>query len=214
MDHFEDITLVDLKPEVVKEIFRVCSFDSLRVVQLVRCEGLDGDFLAGIDDRLQFVSLDDLSSSFDLCAVVRNWRCTSLSLSNCDCVDDAFIDFLTQSEEVAPPKDEGSAPADVPVIGGRRFACTDLKILVLAFRSNLSIPMLKRMVEARSHYVDYSDPNWKMNTTYGPALMALIVKRSPSEPPVSEEDQKWFSERVPQILDSLGILVCRCCLSG
>ncbi|KAF8968181.1 hypothetical protein BDZ97DRAFT_1916392 [Flammula alnicola] len=110
----------------------------VRIVQLVRCEGLNGDFLAGIeglngdfpagiDDRLQLVSLDDLSSSFDFCAVVRKWRCASFSLSNCDCIDNAFIDFLTQSEEVAPPKDEESAPADVPVTGGRRFTCTDPK---------------------------------------------------------------------------------------
>jgi len=181
----------------IKELFRLCDFPRLAILHLSNCTELDRCIFddMSIDVAALFLSL--ISREAKVAEFLTGWYGYGLCLIKCFWSSDSLLDKLSQTLDL----DEGEVAPE----GGKKFLCPNMSLLFLMMCPVFSVASVKEFVEARNHYVDYTDPEWKTKTTFGPAIRTLVVKnifgmsrQSKRTKPyhLTEDDAKWFKERL------------------
>lgn len=181
----------------IKELFRLCDFPRLAILHLSDCTELDKSIFddMSIDVAALFLSL--ISREANVAEFLAGWHGYGLCLIKCFWSSDVLLDKLSETLDL----EEGETAPE----GGKKFLCPNMSLLFLMICPVFSVASVKKFVEARNHYVDYVDPEWKTKTRFGPAIRTLVVKnvlgmtrqsKGTRSYHLSEEDDKWFKERL------------------
>ncbi|CAA7271310.1 unnamed protein product [Cyclocybe aegerita] len=182
--HLTELVLAEIAPDVISELFRLCSFTSdghsLLMLEFNRCPNLHE---IGTIPSVPFTNLRNLDANVLLEPLLRDWDAQALMFYKVENVDDTLLDMLTRKED----------PDDFDL-----FVAPQLMALDLHCCPNITVSALRKMVDTRSGYVDFNDPDWQNTTDFGPALFKLAVLDEPGNTlELSAEDEGWFRSRIP-----------------
>lgn len=79
------------------------------------------------------------------------------------------------------------------------FQCPWMDTLYLYQIPNLSLKRLKKMLKTRNRGVDYSDPDWAMNTSFGPPIRKLTIDQC-GIASLTKKDFDWFSSMLVEFI--------------
>lgn len=172
-----------------KELFRLCAFPSLAVLHLSGFKELDVAIFDNLSVHVAALFLSLINTDVDIAKFLGGWYGCGLCLIRCLWRSDILFHELAKSCEIA----EGDPPPE----GGKNFLCPNMSVIFLMVCPVFSVDSVKKLVEARNHYVDYEDEQWKTKTRFGPAIRTLVLKNMIwSARRLHEDDERWFRERL------------------
>ncbi|KDR83201.1 hypothetical protein GALMADRAFT_874254 [Galerina marginata CBS 339.88] len=189
-----NLTFEDMAPEIIQEIFRVCSLEDvqdLASLTFTRCPRLHQVELPDI--AASSLCLSRLEEDVDLEPILASWHGIDLSICDCASFSDALIQLL--GTDNAPELDGDDDEIDEESDSEPSFLCHGMNSLDIhsVGPPRYSVGALCKMVEARGCMVNFSDDNWRQGLGWGPTITRLNV--TGQVPELSTEDLAWFRSR-------------------
>ncbi|KAJ3517325.1 hypothetical protein NLJ89_g586 [Agrocybe chaxingu] len=177
---------LSIAPDVISELFRLCSFTSdghsLLMLEFNRCPNLHE---IGTIPSVPITYLRKLDANVSLEPLLRDWDGHALMFNKVES-DDTFLNMLMSTNH----------PLDW-------FVAPQLTALDLHSCSNITVSALRKLVNTRSSYVDFDDPDWQNTTDFGPALLKFAVLAGPGAAlELSAEDEKMRTHSLIRLFQS------------
>lgn len=160
------------------ELYFLCRFPELHTLHITKCTYTAPEF----PFQTQLLVLEDIEvETRDISGFadeLGDWGGSALWLGGYPDYCEDFLDIFRRHNRLT---DE--------------FHCPWMFTLYLYRIENLSLKKLKKMLRWRNRDVDYDDPDWRVNTVFGPAIRKLTIDQCDIKL-LKNRDIAWFSSRL------------------
>ncbi|CAA7270679.1 unnamed protein product [Cyclocybe aegerita] len=192
LNSLEELSLSELEADVIIDIFRTTDMPELERIHMQGCALPQEDVFVNINSLIQMLTITEPELGTDIIGFVDKWDGSALCVAHSYLFNDRLLRGLGTRREKYEDEDENN------VNGGVFFPGPNMQLLLFKYAPFESFDSLKQMIEERGHYVDYSDPDWRENTNFGPALHTVMINKC-GFGPLEPEDEQWLRDRLVEL---------------